>query len=84
MEPMKKLLAGTAFTVAAVVAVVSPAFADAGGVPNNCVGFVTSYTAQGNDISPFVSANGIGNVGKANSDAAGKPVMDYIKGVVCA
>jgi len=81
---MRKLLAATAFAVATVIAIVSPASANAGGAPNNCVGAVTSYTAQGNDISPFVSANGIGNVGKANSDAAGRAVMDYIKGVVCA
>jgi hypothetical protein len=82
---MKKLLAGTALAVAAVVVVASPGFANAGGVPNNCVGATTSYVAQGNDISPFVSAKGIGNVGKANDAGLppGKGVMLYIKGVVC-
>ena len=82
---MKKLLAGTAFAVAAVVAVASPAFADAGGVPNNCVGSTTQYVARGNDISPFVSANGIGNVGKANDVGLppGKGVTLYIRYVIC-
>ena len=83
---MKKLVAAAAFAVAAVVAVASPAVANAGGSPNNCIGFVTSYTAQGNDISPFVSANGIGNVGRANGDVVplGGNVLGYIKFVVCA
>jgi hypothetical protein len=79
---MKKRLAAAAFAVAAVVAVASPAFADAGGVPNNCVGKVTSYTAGGNDISPFVSAHGIGNVATANG-ASVKEVMWYLKNVLC-
>jgi len=50
--------------------------------PNNCVGVVTSYTAAGNPIPPFVSANGIGNVAKAN-DASTKNTMNFIKSVVC-
>jgi hypothetical protein len=83
---MRKLVAVAAFAVAAVVAVASPALADAGGAPNSCVGRTTSYTAQGNDISPFVSARGIGNVGRANGDVVplGGNVLSYIKGVVCA
>ncbi len=80
---MKKLLATVGFTVAVVVAVAAPAFADASsGAPNNCVGTTTAYTARGNDISPFISANGIGNVAKAN-DASTKDAMNYIKFVAC-
>ena len=40
------------------------------------------YVARGNDISPFVSANGIGNLAKAN-DVSVKDVMGYTKGVLC-
>ena len=54
----------------------SPAAAD------NCRGQSTSYAAQGNDISPFVSANGIGNVAKANAVST-KDAVGYVKFVVC-
>ncbi|HEY2812694.1 MAG TPA: hypothetical protein VGJ03_04440 [Acidimicrobiales bacterium] len=79
---MKKTLAAVAFGLGTLLAVASPAFANAGGIPNNCVGQTTSYTAQGNDISPFVSANGIGNVAKANGVST-KDAVNYIKVVVC-
>lgn len=61
----------------------APAFAGPNtSAPGNCVGKTTSYTAQGNDISPFISANGIGNVAVANN-ATPQQTMDYIKTVVC-
>jgi hypothetical protein len=61
----------------------APAFADmSSGAPHNCVGEGVSYTAQGNDISPFTSAHGIGNVATAN-DASTRQVIGYIKNVVC-
>ena len=68
-----------------MLAVASPAFADfSSGFPNDCVGFGTSYAAQGNPIPipGVVSANGIGNLAKAN-DVSVKDVMGYTKGVLC-
>ena len=85
---MKKLIVGATLAVASLSFSAAPALADpphgAGdpGFPNNCTGLETRYVAEGNDISPFNSANGIGNVANAN-DATAKAVMDYIKVVVC-
>ena len=80
---MRKFVVAVAFATATVVALAAPSFADASsGSPHNCVGGTTSYTAQGNDISPFVSARGIGNVAAAN-DASTRDAMNYIKFVVC-
>jgi hypothetical protein len=76
---------GIVFAGALVITGLSaaPAFAGANNsAPGNCVGKTTSYTAQGNDISPFVSAVGIGNVAKAN-DATTQAAMDYIKNIAC-
>ena len=64
----------------------APAFADSGVVPpanpNACNGRTTRYTTQDNSIAPFVSAQGIGNVGKANG-AKGGGVENYIHTNVC-
>jgi acyl-homoserine lactone acylase PvdQ len=72
------LLLGGALLIAGLSA--TPAVAAP--ISGLCVGQTTSYTAQGNDISPFVSANGIGNVAAANSVTT-KDAMGYIKFVVC-
>jgi spermidine/putrescine-binding protein len=77
----KKILVAT-FGVAAFTMAAAPAFAASNGFSGRCVGSTTSYTAQGNDISPFVSANGIGNVAAANGVKAAD-AMNYIKGTVC-
>jgi len=50
--------------------------------PNACNGRTTRYTTQDNSIAPFVSAQGIGNVGKANG-AKGGGVENYIHTNVC-
>jgi hypothetical protein len=75
---MKKIVF-VAVAVSSMGLFASPSFA---GAPKNCVGKVTSYTAQGNPIPPFKSANGIGNVAKANAVST-KDAMNYIKTVVC-
>ena len=84
---MKKTLASVAIAAASLCVVAAPAAAFSPnpnpGYLHNCVGHTTSYVTQGNDISPFNSGVGIGNVATAN-DASAKGVMDYIKGVVCA
>ena len=78
----KKILFAT-FGVLAFSMAAAPAFADASsGAPNNCVGVTTAYTTRGNDISPFDSANGMGNVAAANGVPT-KDAMNYIKGTVC-
>ena len=83
---MKKAIVGAIVTVVAVCSAAIPAFAFSPnphpGYLHNCVGGTTSYTAQGNDISPFVSANGIGNVASANNVST-KDAVDYIKFTVC-
>jgi hypothetical protein len=79
---MRKKILVAAFGAAAFTMAAAPAFASANGFSGRCVGSTTSYTAQGNDISPFVSANGIGNVAAANSVTT-KDAVNYIKGTVC-
>ena len=83
---MKKAIVGSIVTIVAAGSTAIPAFAFSPnpnpGYLNNCVGRTTSYTAQGNDISPFVSANGIGNVAQAN-DVSTKNAIDFIKFIVC-
>jgi hypothetical protein len=80
-----KLKIGIVFAGALVITglTAAPAFAGPNtSAPGPCVGHATSYTAQGNDISPFVSANGIGNVAVANGVTT-QQTMDYIKTVAC-
>lgn len=79
MKRKVALLFGGALLVAGLSAM--PAGAGPSG-PSNCVGQTTAYTTQGNDISPFISAQGIGHVAAAN-DVTTKDAMDYIKFVVC-
>jgi len=85
---MKRLFVTTIATVGlGVMCSAAPALAFSPnpnpGYLNNCVGRTTSYATQGNDISPFISANGMGNVARVN-DATTKDAMDYIKFVACA
>jgi hypothetical protein len=81
---MKKTLTGAALTALSLgVFGAAPAFATENpGSLNNCVGATTQYVARDGSISPFISANGIGNVATANG-ASATNVMDYIKVVVC-
>ena len=86
-DNIKKAIVGSIVTIVAVCSVAIPAFGSLNPNPNpgylhSCVGGTTSYTAQGNDISPFVSSNGIGNVAKAN-DVSTKDAVNYIKFTVC-
>ena len=61
----------------------APAFATENpGSLHNCIGGTTQYVARDGSISPFISANGIGNVATANG-ASATGVMDYVKVVVC-
>ena len=75
--------------VAASVCWAGPAFADSTVVPPSnphaCVGQAVRFTTQGNDIAPFNSAQGIGNVGKANlpNPSWGGGVTKYIRTTVC-
>jgi hypothetical protein len=68
------------------MSVAAPAFADSSVVPpanpNACNGQTTRYTTQDNNIAPFNSAQGIGNVGKANG-AKGGGVENFIHVNVC-
>jgi hypothetical protein len=84
---MKKALVGMAIIAASLCAVADPAVAFSPnpnpGYLHNCVGRTTSYVTQGNDISPFNSATGIGNVATAN-DSSATNVIDYIKFVACS
>jgi|SRR5579862_948599 len=67
----------------------APAFADSGVAPpasaKACNGQTTRYVTQDNNIAPFTSAQGIGNVGKANGGNApfGGGVENYIRVNVC-
>jgi hypothetical protein len=64
----------------------APAFANSSVVPpaspNACNGQSTRYTTQDNNIAPFTSAQGIGNVGKANG-VNGGGVENFIHANVC-
>jgi hypothetical protein len=70
------------FGGALFIAGLSAGPAVAGSFSGLCVGQTTSYTTQGNDISPFVSATGMGHVAAAN-DVSTKDAMNYIKFVAC-
>lgn len=75
--------------VAASFCWAAPAFADSTVVPpsspNACVGQSVRFTTQDNNIAPFNSAQGIGNVGKANlpNPSWGGGVTSYIRTNVC-
>jgi len=83
---MTKLLVGLAITATSLATLAAPAVAFSSnpnpGYLHNCVGRTTSYVTQGNDISPFNSGTGIGNVATANGSSATN-VLDYIKFVAC-
>jgi hypothetical protein len=78
--------------VAASFCWAAPAFADSSSTPNAslnaCVGQNMRFVTQDNILpAPFNSAQGIGNVGKANPNGAQPPwggsVTNYIKTNVC-
>ena len=79
--------------VAASFSWAAPAFANSTVVPPSnphaCVGQTMRFVAQDNNIAPFNSAQGIGNVGKANpvngvsQPPFGGAVTSYIRTNVC-